>query len=129
MATPLGTVSLYWPATHPPFRWAVVSATVAWAQFIPVSEGTATDGGPMEGTTDRVAPCFSTFPAAGDCRMMIPLPTVIDFWPFSTCNVKWSLAAAALALSSGTPARVGTGWDGVETFSCMATSAPAARAR
>ena len=70
---------------------------VAWAQFIPVSDGTATAGGPMEGTTDRVAPCLSTVPGLGLWEMMIPFPTRMDLWPFSTCSEKWSLAAAALA--------------------------------
>ena len=79
MATPLATVSLYWPAMHPPLRWAFVRAVVAWAQFIPVSEGTATAGGPMDGTTDRVAPCLSTLPGLGLWEMMTPFPTVIDF--------------------------------------------------
>ena len=56
MTRPLVTVSLYWPAAHTPFRWAVTSATAAWVQFIPVSDGTATAGGPREGTTDRPHP-------------------------------------------------------------------------
>ena len=38
---------------------------MAWAQVMPVSDGTATGGGPREGTTESFEPCLSDLARLG----------------------------------------------------------------
>src|SRR6185437_5046323 len=97
-------------------KWASWSSRVAALHVSPASDGTATDGRPLDGTTWMTDPSFNCVPAAGVCLITDVAATVMECSAAATSRVKWSATAAFRAAVRVVPASFGAGWLGVNAW-------------